>query len=89
MQHLNITVSGKVQGVWYRKSAQLKAQELGLNGFVKNLSDGDVYAEAEGEEDALEAFIHWCWEGPPLSQVENVSAEEGAWYGMEGFEIRR
>jgi acylphosphatase len=48
MHHYQITVSGKVQGVWFRKSTQDKARELGLRGFVRNQPDGSVYIEASG-----------------------------------------
>lgn len=89
MQHVNLTISGKVQGVWYRKSAELKARELGLKGFVKNQNDGSVYAEVEGEEATIEAFIQWCWQGPPLARVENIKVKKGTWLGFEGFEVRR
>lgn len=44
----NITVEGKVKGVWFRKHTQIKAKELGLNGIVKNQKDGSVYIEAIG-----------------------------------------
>ena len=44
-KHFNITIQGKVQGVWYRASAQAAARQLGLVGFVKNLPDGYVYAD--------------------------------------------
>lgn len=57
MKHYNITVSGKVQGVFYRASTKEKAEQLGIKGFVRNQSDGTVYIEAEGEVSQLDAFI--------------------------------
>lgn len=89
MQHLNVLVSGKVQGVWYRKSAQLKADELSLRGFIRNESDGSVYLEIEGDEDDLDTFIEWCWEGPPLASVSNVEYSERDWIGFTAFEVQR
>ncbi|MEZ5066975.1 MAG: acylphosphatase [Bacteroidia bacterium] len=55
-----ITVSGKVQGVFFRKFTKEKAVESGLNGFVRNQNDGSVYIEVTGEETVLEDFIQWC-----------------------------
>ena len=51
-----IKVYGKVQGVWFRKSAQQKALALGLRGFCKNMEDGSVYIEAEGDLEKLINF---------------------------------
>jgi acylphosphatase len=89
MKHLKITISGKVQGVWYRKSAQLKAIELGLSGTVRNLASGGVYAEVEGNAEALDVFVSWCWEGPPLAVVHSVEVESGEWRGFHSMEVIR
>jgi acylphosphatase len=88
-KHYQLVITGKVQGVWYRGSAQQKARELGLKGYVRNLPDGSVYAEAEGDEEALAAFVAWCWQGPPLAKVEQVALEEGALKHFTGFEVVR
>lgn len=89
IKHYNIWIAGKVQGVWFRASARNKAKELGICGWVRNLPDGRVYAEAEGEEDALQEFIAWCHRGPELAKVSNVIVEEGLVKGFYDFEIRR
>jgi acylphosphatase len=89
IKHFKIHVTGRVQGVWYRASAQRKALELGLTGFVHNMPDGSVYAEVEGSLLTLQAFVHWCWEGPELASVENVDVQEGSLQGFEQFSIRR
>ena len=78
-----------MQGVWYRASAYRKAVELGLCGFVKNLPDGSVYAEAEGPEDRLQGFVRWCWDGPELARVDQVEVLEGAVQGFGQFDIGR
>jgi len=72
MQHVNIKISGKVQGVFYRQSAQKKARELGITGWVRNEEDGTVYVEAEGEEQDLEKFIKWCRKGSGGASVSNL-----------------
>ena len=89
MEHLCITISGKVQGVWYRASAQDRAIELGLKGYVCNLPDGRVYAEAEGGPAALKAFVDWCRQGPLMAIVTEVSATPGDWQGFNDFKIRK
>ncbi len=87
--HKNIAVAGRVQGVFYRASAQQTARQLGVTGFVKNEKDGSVYAEAEGTEEALKLFIDWCRKGPPAAQVTTVQVHPGALQNFEGFRIER
>jgi len=72
MLHLKIEVTGRVQGVFFRKSTKEKADALGIQGFVENCTDGSVYIEAEGNIEALEAFIQWCQQGSELAKVKDV-----------------
>lgn len=75
--HLNIQITGKVQGVYYRASAKQKADELGIKGFVRNQPDGSVYIEAEASPEVLEKFVQWCHQGSEravVQQVETTSA---------------
>lgn len=74
-RHLNIRVSGRVQGVFFRHSAKQKAEELNITGFARNEDDGSVYIEAEGEEENLKEFLNWCYQGPPLALVEKADFE--------------
>ena len=90
VKHFNIRVSGKVQGVFYRVHTQKKAIELGLQGFVQNESNGDVYIEAEGPEEKLEELSKWCKTGPPDAAVTAVSVSEGESRNFKGeFMINR
>lgn len=70
-----IYISGQVQGVGFRWSAASEARNLGIKGFVKNLSDGRVYIEAEGPINKLDSFVEWCKKGPRFSFVESVNTE--------------
>ncbi len=86
--HYAIRVTGKVQGVFYRASAHAEAERLGLGGFVRNEPDGSVYAEAEGEREALDRFVDWCRRGPPHARVDAVEKSEGTVRDYRGFRIR-
>jgi acylphosphatase len=88
-KHLTITISGKVQGVFFRASAMEQAGALGIRGFVRNEPDGSVYIEAEGEEIMLEQFIEWCWQGPPRARIDKLDVVEGVMRNFEGFEVKR
>ncbi|MGZ6125704.1 MAG: acylphosphatase [Myxococcales bacterium] len=72
MTRADVVVTGRVQGVFYRHSAQQEAMRLGLVGEVRNLPDGSVEVIAEGPRDRLEEFVAWCRRGPPSAEVENV-----------------
>ncbi len=73
MPTIAITVTGKVQGVWFRASTRKQALELGVSGTVCNQSDGSVYIEAQGTLEQLNALVHWCKEGPPHARVDDVT----------------
>jgi acylphosphatase len=68
-------VSGRVQGVFYRATCIRKAEALGLTGFARNLADGRVEVLACGDDEAVNEFIEWLWEGSPASKVTDVATE--------------
>ena len=68
----HIFVRGKVQGVCYRAFTRELAQQLGLNGFCRNLRDGRVEVRAQGQRNSVEAMIGRLHEGPPDALIEDV-----------------
>ena len=88
-KHFNLRIKGKVQGVFFRASTQEKAREFGVFGWVRNEEDGEVYIEAEGEENDLNDFINWCRTGPPLAQVKDCTTWEEPMKGFTRFQIIR
>jgi acylphosphatase len=89
VRQLNIRVSGKVQGVFFRASAKEKADELGIHGFVRNEADGSVYIEAIGDELILQQFVDWCHQGPARARVDRCEAQEAIVGSATGFEVKR
>lgn len=90
MEQVKLRIQGKVQGVFFRASAQQKAQELGIKGWVKNEADGSVTAVGEGEATSLRAWVKWCHHGPAQARVETVEVEPQPSAGdFESFEIKR
>jgi acylphosphatase len=71
-----IVVKGRVQRVGFRWNAVNEATNLGITGYVKNLSDGSVYIEAEGTQDQLDRYVEWCRKGPRMSSVQSVGIEK-------------
>ncbi len=85
----HIYVSGRVQGVYYRKNARRSALSLGLTGWVRNLPDRRVEAVAEGERDRVEDFLGWCREGPSMAIVRAMEVSwEAATGEFETFRIK-
>jgi acylphosphatase len=85
---IRCVVAGRVQGVYYRASTAERAAALGLNGWVKNLSDGRVEAVASGSLDALTEFSAWLWQGPPAARVASVQVEEWTDAVPDRFDVR-
>jgi len=84
-----ITVIGRVQGVYFRASTVEVAQQLSVRGEVKNLPDGNVWIAAEGESERMEKFLTWCRQGPPRARVEELKIEDSPIKGYTGFGISR
>jgi acylphosphatase len=76
LKTVSITVSGKVQGVFYRQSTREMATVLDIKGEVRNMPDETVSITATGSEDKIEQLIQWCKQGPPGAKVINVTTEE-------------
>ena len=72
MKHLSVTVSGLVQGVFFRASAKEEAENRGLTGFTCNNPDGSVQIEVEGPQDKLDDYLDWCRRGTPPARVEQM-----------------
>ncbi|ACQ78759.1 acylphosphatase [Beutenbergia cavernae DSM 12333] len=81
-------VTGIVQGVGFRYSAQHVAESHGVDGWVTNRGDGAVEAVLEGSPDAVEAVLAWLREGPPGAWVRDVVVTSEPPAGERGFEIR-
>ena len=86
---LDIMVSGRVQGVFYRQTTREKAGELGLKGKVMNLDDGNVRIIVTGDEEKLLPFVEWCKKGPPKALVTGIQVSEVPLQSFESFKIER
>lgn len=87
-KHLNITIFGLVQGVFFRATAKEQADKLEIKGFAQNQPDNSVYIEAEGEKDQLDKFLNWCHQGPSFAQVEKVEISEKPLKNFTEFYIK-
>lgn len=86
---ISIIVSGKVQGVFYRKATKDKAISEGIVGKVINLRDGTVSIVATGTEEQLQELISWCYTGPPDAKVVSVMVTSAPLQNFPSFRILR
>ncbi len=75
MKHVKITVSGKVQGVFFRRYTRQQALKLRLRGYVKNLVNGDVEIVAQGGAPQVDRLIEWAKSGSPAAEVNDLKLE--------------
>lgn len=81
---VHLLVSGLVQGVAFRAYTVGEGRRLGVAGWVRNLPDGRVEVEAEGDRAALEKLVGFCRRGPPAARVDDVEATWSAFAGNLG-----
>lgn len=88
MRRVHVIATGTVQGVGYRWSTLMRAEELGLVGWVRNRHDGAVEAELEGPEGDVEQLLDWMAGGPPSARVVGLQVIDVDPAGGSGFEVR-
>jgi acylphosphatase len=81
-------VHGRVQGVFFRDTAQRLADQRGVAGWARNNPDGTFEAVFEGEPAAVERLVAFCREGPRGAEVERVEVFEEKPESATGFRIR-
>jgi acylphosphatase len=89
MPTIHLLIRGKVQGVFYRASAKKIADQLGLNGWIKNSSNGDVEALVTGSATQLKQFTEWCREGPDRAEVEEIIETAQEEIVLNSFSVKR
>jgi acylphosphatase len=88
MKSVILNIYGVVQNVGFRYYTHKKANELGVKGFVRNMPDGSVYAEAEADPSALESFIAYCRRGPDWARVSEVKIQDAPPKNFTNFTIK-
>lgn len=81
-------VSGRVQGVAFRHHAKVRARELGLVGWVRNVADGRVETWFEGPDVAVAEFAAWLQHGPTSARVDGVELLSVEPIPCTRFEVR-
>ncbi len=86
---IHVNVKGRVQGVFFRLETKNAAEKIGVNGWVRNKTDGTVEALFEGDEDKVRQAVLWCRKGSGMSLVESVDENPKEYTGgYSDFVIR-
>ncbi|MEA2016919.1 MAG: acylphosphatase [Campylobacterota bacterium] len=88
MKNYKFIVSGRVQGVYYRKTINENAQRLNFSGYVKNLKNGDVEASVTCKKEDLDKFINILKQGSINSEVNDIKQFTIDEVFINKFEIR-
>jgi acylphosphatase len=88
MKTIHLKITGKVQGVFFRASAQKYANSLRLTGWVKN-TDNYVEAIVSGEESNVDSFVTWAHKGPERAVVERVEVKPEPYTEFKNFDVVR
>jgi len=83
-----VLYSGRVQGVGFRYTTQALAAGHPVAGHVRNLPSGEVELVAEGEADAVEAFLA-AVARRMAGYITSTTVQDAAPSGQRGFHIRR
>jgi len=79
------SVTGRVQGVFFRASTRDVAVDLSLTGYARNMADGSVEVLACGSQDAIEKLATWLRQGPRMASVSSVREEDADYQEIDGF----
>lgn len=85
---VHVLIGGRVQGVGFRAWTAREAGALGLDGWVRNLSDGRVEAVFAGAPDSVASMLEKCRKGPMWGRVDEVSVTDWMESVRPGFERR-
>lgn len=75
-KRVHLYISGRVQGVMFRKSLKAKADRLQVKGWVRNLSDGRVEAVYAGKADDVNSLLEWTKSGSFLAKVCKIDIDK-------------
>ena len=75
IKELKLTITGRVQGVFYRVTISKLAKQLGLVGYTRNVPDGAVEVVAQGPKQHLAQLLKQCYDGPKLAQVDQINVD--------------
>lgn len=89
MKTIRIYLSGSVQGIFFRKYIEEKANELRIRGFVRNLEDGRVEVLIEGKDENVNSMLEVCKRGNQHTKIVDIQFQELKNQGFKEFKVLR
>jgi len=86
---IRLTITGSVQGVFFRQYLKDHADKHNVRGYARNLEDGRVEIFLEGPIDSVDSMVSICKRGPPHSQIRNVEQKDEKFQDFKEFKILR
>lgn len=87
LKSVQVTITGRVQGVWFRAWTEGQARKLALDGWVRNRRDGAVEAHFYGPADAVDHMVMACRTGPSAARVEDLVVMDAEAPEQTGFTV--
>jgi len=88
-KRVRAVIKGRVQGVNFRMETWRAAEQIGVCGWVRNKTDGNVEALIEGDVSKVDQMIEWCRKGPPVAHVTDIKITEESYQGdFQDFSVR-
>lgn len=84
---IKVVISGKVQGIFFRKNIYNRATKLNLKGYVQNINN-HVEAVFQGPKESINKILTYCKKGPPLAKITNIKIEKLKDKDFKTFKIR-
>jgi acylphosphatase len=84
---VTVRIEGRVQGVYYRAWTEETARSLGLDGTVRNTSDGNVEAVFSGPPETVVVMLRRCEQGPKDARVTKVTILKEGGVVAPGFKV--
>jgi acylphosphatase len=84
---VSVKIEGRVQGVYYRAWTEQTARALGLDGSVRNASDGSVEAVFSGPTGKVDEMLRRCADGPPDARVTKMTVTKEGGSVRPGFRV--
>ena len=88
MKRVRIIVDGRVQGIGFRYYVSKRALEHGIKGYVRNMPDGRVEIDAEGENENVHRFMSDCRKGPSMARIDEFIVQDVPTFGFSNFSIK-
>ena len=89
MVRREITLTGRVQGVGFRRWAEKQATKMNLSGYIKNQGRNSVHIVVAGEAEQVRTFEALCKTGPDNARIDKISLKDYEEAVIFGFSIIR